>query len=386
MIYIIVILALIVFLLLLCCSILFFRMKDMSKAEKSREEMMRLGRLEFESLSQQILSHNSSRLKAENSEQISQMLNPLKTRIEEFSKAVTDSYIKENAQRQSLTDRIERLSLLNQTLSEDAKNLTDALRGNSKIQGDWGETILQTLLEQAGLKKDINFTLQVSRDDAGAALRDEDGKLRRPDVVVHLPEDRNIIIDSKVSLRSYADYISADSEEQRRESAKRLIQSVKRHIDELHAKRYDKLIKNSAEHVLMFIPNEGAYFVAMDKDLELWRYAFERKIVIVSPTHLFSVMQLVEQLWRSEKQNRNAAEIAALGGHIYDKIATFTQEFESIQKGIRSTETAWENCMRHLTSGNTSVIARTNRLKELGAKTSKHLPKNISQTGEGNEV
>lgn len=357
-------------------------MRSQKRNEDEMEEMRRQTRLEFEALSAKVLANQKNQLQAENAERLGNILTPLKIQIEEFNKTVNDSYVKENASRQSLSDQIERLARLNQTISAEARNLADALRGNSKVQGDWGETILETLLEQAGLKRDINYTVQLTRDEGGASLRDEEGSLRRPDVVVLLPADRKIIIDSKVSLKSYLEYTEAQDEEQREAAALRVAYSMRRHVDELALKKYQKLVKNSAEHVLMFVPNEGAYFAAIGADPSLWNYAFERQVVIVSPTHLFSVMQLVEQIWRGEKQNRNAAEIARLGGLIYDKVATFTHDFESIQKGLQSTEAAWEKCLRHLTSGNTSIVARTRRMRELGAKATKHIAAGVEDSAD----
>lgn len=355
-------------------------MRSQKRDETEMEEMRRQTRLEFEALSAKVLANQKNQLQAENAERLGNILTPLRIQIEEFSKAVNDSYVKENASRQSLSDQIERLAMLNQTISAEARNLSEALRGNSKVQGDWGETILETLLEQAGLKRDINYTLQLTQDEGGSALRDDEGNLRRPDVVVHLPADRKIIIDSKVSLKSYLEFTEAADNEQREAAALRVAYSMRRHVDELALKKYQKIVKNSAEHVLMFVPNEGAYFAAIGADPSLWQYAFERRVVIVSPTHLFSVMQLVEQIWRGEKQNRNAAEIARLGGLIYDKVATFSHDFESIQKGLQSTEAAWEKCLRHLTSGNTSIIARTRRMRELGAKATKHLATGVEDS------
>lgn len=355
-------------------------MRSQKRDETEMEEMRRQTRLEFEALSAKVLANQKNQLQAENAERLGNILTPLKIQIEEFSKAVNDSYVKENASRQSLSDQIERLAMLNQTISAEARNLSEALRGNSKVQGDWGETILETLLEQAGLKRDINYTLQLTQDEGGSALRDDEGNLRRPDVVVHLPADRKIIIDSKVSLKSYLEFTEAADDKQREAAALRVAYSMRRHVDELALKKYQKIVKNSAEHVLMFVPNEGAYFAAIGADPSLWHYAFERRVVIVSPTHLFSVMQLVEQIWRGEKQNRNAAEIARLGGLIYDKVATFSHDFESIQKGLQSTEAAWEKCLRHLTSGNTSIIARTRRMRELGAKATKHLAAGVEDS------
>ena len=307
------------------------------------------------------------------------IVGPMQRQMEEFRRAVNDSYVKDNATRQSLSDQIDRLLKMNQTLGEEARNLTEALRGDSKTQGDWGETILENLLEQAGLKKDVDFTVQLTRDTAGNVLRSEEGAMRRPDFVVHLPGGRHIVIDSKMTLTAYVDYVRAGSAEERAQAQKKVVLSVKKHIDELKEKQYQKVVKNSAEQVLMFIPNEGAYMLAHAAAPDLWDYAYRHKVVIVSSTHLFSVMQLVSQLWRVEKQNRNADEIARLGGLIYDKIAAFTKEFENVHRAIAQAEAAYAQSLRTLTSGPQSVISRSKRMKELGAKTSKEMSGSVAE-------
>lgn len=359
---------------------------------RQTEESRKQARIEFENLSlealnmqKEALSNQKKELQEENSRQITELLNPLRNRLEDFNKTVTDSYVKENASRQSLHDQIDRLMKLNSTIGEDAKNLTKALKGDSKVQGNWGETILERLLEQAGMQRDINYSVQLGSDQFGKALRDESGALRRPDIIIYLPEGRNIIIDSKVSLTSYIEFIQAENEKERTTATKRLLDSVKKHVLELADKQYQKIIKNSAEQVLMFMPNEGAWMTAVHADPGLWDYAFRRNVVIVCPTHLFSVLQLISQMWRTDKQNRNAAEIAKLGGLIYDKMANFTKEFENIRKYIHNTEAAFDGCLKHLTSGGTSIMARTQRMKQLGVKTTASLSPLIEESLEEND-
>ncbi|MDE7380560.1 MAG: DNA recombination protein RmuC, partial [Muribaculaceae bacterium] len=276
-------------------------------------ELRKQTKLEFESLSNEALSFQKKQLMEEGERQMTGLLSPLKSKLEDFNKVVTDSYVKENASRQSLADQIERLMKLNTSIGEEARNLTKALKGNSKVQGDWGETILESLLEQAGLKRNINFFVQASTD-GGQVLRDDDNRLRRPDIIVNLPENRKVIIDSKVSLTAYIDIIEAEDNETRKKAEHRLIESVKKHVVELADKRYQKLVKNSADHILMFMPNEGAWITAMNIEPGLWEFSFKRNVIIVCPTHLFSVIQLIVQLWQKDKQNRNAEEIARLGG------------------------------------------------------------------------
>lgn len=354
---------------------LFRQQMDQMRAETERriEEMNRRSTLEFENLSRRMLDFQQRAMGEANRTQISDVLSPLKQRLEEFSKTVADNHLQENAGRKSLEDQIERLMRLNITISDEAKALTRALKGDSKVQGDWGETILKELLEKAGLKDGINFTMQATRDAGGGALRDEEGNLRRPDFVVHLPGERNLVVDSKVSVTAFVDYCSAEDDDERLAAAKRLAESVRRHIDELAAKQYQKIVDGSAEQVVMFMPVEGAYFKAVDHDRNLIDYAFRKHVVIATPTHLLSLIHLIEQMWRVDRQNRNAAEIARLGGLIFDKLAQFTRDFESVEKGIRQTEEAYQKSLKDLTTGPTSVMARARRMQELGAKTTKHL-------------
>lgn len=348
--------------------------ENRAQAERFAEaqaEQKRTAQLEFEALSRETLRLQSEAMERYNSDQLKGLLDPMRERLEAFNKAVSEAYIKDNADRRSLQDQIERLMNFNNRIGEEANNLAKALKGDNKVQGEWGETVLETLLEQAGLQKGINFETQVTTDDTGRTLRDEDGKHIRPDVIVALPEGRRIIIDSKVSLTSYLDLVAADDKPAIDAAKARLVESVKGHIQELAGGKYQKEVKNSAEHILMFMPNEGAYIAAVQAEPKLWDYAFSRGVVIVAPTHLFSVMQLISQLWRQDGQNRNAAEIAKLGGLIYDKVATFLNDFEGIAKHLQAADNAYEKCRKHLTSGGTSIVARADRMRTLGAKASK---------------
>ncbi len=342
-------------------------------ARRQAEEARTIAALQFENLASQALRKQNDDLREANTRQINELLTPLRTKLEEFSRSVTECYVRENATRQSLSDQLTRLMDLNRTIGEEARALTSALKGDSKVQGDWGEMVLETLLESAGLVKDINFFVQVTKDDTGRVLTDDEGNRQRPDVVVLLPDDHKLVIDSKVSLTAYAQYCDAKDDAAREAAGKRLVRSVKNHIDELSAKRYQERIPNAAEHVLMFMPVEGAYFTAMHLDPELWKYAYDRRVVIVSPTHIFSVMQILAQLWRQDKQNRNAEEIARLGGLLYDRIAGFVAEFENIDKALNQARKAYDKSLRGMTSGSTSIIRTAERLRDLGARTKKRI-------------
>lgn len=329
--------------------------------------------LHFSSLAEEILKRQSATLKTENNELIASALDPVKTKLEEFSKTITDSYVKETADRKSLADQIERLMQLNSDIGREARNLTTALKGDSKVQGDWGEMVLQTLLESAGMVEGQNFFTQVTRDEAGRVLADEGGNRLRPDVVVALPDNHKMVIDSKVSLKAYSDYFAAADDTERDDAGRRHIRSVVSHINELGDKKYQTHIGKAADHVMMFIPNEGAYYLAMQLNPDLWKYAYERKVVMVSPTHLFSVMQIVAQLWQQDRQNKYAMEIAKAGGELYDKFVDFYVDMERVEKSMRDVVKNFDRCRADV-ENRVGLTAKANKLKDLGAKTSKHLP------------
>jgi DNA recombination protein RmuC len=342
------------------------------RLENQSREVRRESSNEFQNLAQKILEENSKSLQEANNTNIDHLLTPLKQSIEDFKRSMTDSHVRATASQQSLTDQIERLMQLNISIGEEARNLTSALKGNPKVQGDWGENILFTLLENAGLKKDVNFFVQSSSEN-GRAIRDEEGNLQRPDFVILLPDEHKIIVDSKVSLTAYCEYMAAENDDDKNKFASRHIISVKKHIDELATKRYQRNITNAADHVLMFIPNEGAYFAAMNIDSNINQYAFERNVVIVAPTHIFSVMQLTAQLWRQEKQSRNSAEIARLAGLLYDKFVRFSDQFIKLDSDIDNMHQSYTSLYDMLVKGPTSLVTRSERLHSLGASTKKRI-------------
>lgn len=346
--------------------------------EALRQEMM----LQFNVLASDVLKRNSESLKEANSEQIDALLRPLKENIESFKKTISEGYVKESSSRKLLEVQIERLVKLNETIGEEARNLTSALKGNSKVQGDWGEMILETLLENAGLERGINFETQLTRDSGGNVLKNDEGKLLRPDVLIKLPDNHSIIVDSKVSLTAFVDYCNAEDENVRIVAGKKHLQSVYAHIDELYAKMYQNNLKGAADYVMMFIPNESAYIAAVQLDINLWKYAYEHGVIIVSPTHLFSVMSIVSQLWRQDKQNRNAMLIAERGGKLYDKLVLFMDSFEKVGKSIDDAMTSYNKSFNQLRTGKGNVLRQAEDMKNLGAKASKSLPERLSDSAE----
>lgn len=353
-----------------------------AKYEKQNESLRREMMLQFNVLASDVLKRNSESLKEANSEQIDALLRPLKENIESFKKTISEGYVKESSSRKLLEVQIERLVKLNETIGEEARNLTSALKGNSKVQGDWGEMILETLLENAGLERGINFETQLTRDSGGNVLKNEEGKMLRPDVLIKLPDNHSIIVDSKVSLTAFVDYCNAEDENVRIVAGKKHLQSVYAHIDELYAKMYQNNLKGAADYVMMFIPNESAYIAAVQLDINLWKYAYERGVIIVSPTHLFSVMSIVSQLWRQDKQNRNAMLIAERGGKLYDKLVLFMDSFEKVGKSIDDAMTSYNKSFNQLRTGKGNVLRQAEDMKALGAKASKSLPERFSDSAE----
>lgn len=353
------------------------RKRLQERMAKQEEDMRRENVAQFKALASEILTVQTAGLKQTNTEQLKAVLGPLAENIESFRKAVNDSYVQESASRKSLSDQIDRLMRLNETIGTDAKNLTSALRGNSKVQGDWGEMILETMLENAGLEEGIHFTSQATRQADGTMLRDEQGALQRPDVIVSMPDSRKLIIDSKVSLTAFVDLCAARDEHERRDCVRRNLESVRRHIDELAAKRYQDTVQGSADHVLMFIPNEGAYIAAIQADGNLWQYAYERNVAIVSPTHLFSVMKIVSQLWVQDKQNRNTLEIARRGGKLYEKVVGYVSALQDVGAALKKATDCYDTAFSRLYQGRGNVVKLAQDLKDLGAKTAKSLPQTL---------
>lgn len=345
--------------------LLFYFRSQLSHLNKESEK-------NFKIIASESLERNARSIQQDNADQMQSLLTPLKMRIEDFNREMTRSNTNSEASRRSLSDQIERLTRLNLSIGEEARNLASALRGNNRVQGLWGETVLQTLLERAGLKKGINFDTQVTRDISGNTMRDDDGRAIRPDMVIYLPEARNIIVDAKTSLSAYLDFCEAASEKDSADALKRHIASIRKHIDELANRNYSKTIENSAEQVLMFIPNDGALITAVDHDNSIITYALDRKIALVSPSQIMGLVMIISQIWRKEAQDKNAFEIARLGGLLYDSAKDFLSDMESINKNLTAAQRCYESALARLTNGSRSFIARAERLRDLGAKTSRN--------------
>ena len=341
--------------------------EKLAMLERASEKMNK----EFSSIAREIFDSRQKRYKDESKEQISSLLNPLQTRIKEFEKRIEDTYSNESRERFSLAKELKNLQDLNTKISNDAINLTNALKGESKTQGTWGEVILERVLEKSGLQKGREYEVQV-------ALRDEQGRKRQPDVVVHLPEGKNIIIDAKVSLTAYERYCSAEEDPERQEALRQHVQSLRRHLRGLGEKEYQRLEGTyTLDFVLLFVPVEAAFTLAVQYDGEIFSDGFEKNIVIVSPTTLLATLRTIQNIWRYENQNRNAQEIANRAGALYDKFVGFVSDIETIGSRIDSAQTAYTDAYKKLTSGKGNLVKRAEGMRELGVKVSKKLPRNL---------
>ena len=321
----------------------------------------------FKNIANEIFDDKSKKLVDNNKESLATVLSPLQDKIRQFEKRVEDTYDKESQQRFSLAREIKQLQQMNTQISEDAVNLTNALKGDNKAQGNWGEMILETLLENSGLVKGREYEVQVS-------LQSTEGGKFQPDVVVHLPESRDIIIDSKVSLKAWDAYCSTDDVDEKAGFLKQHVQSVRSHVKGLSGKDYQNLAGISTlDYVFLFMPIDAAYSVAIQNDPGLSQYAFEKNIVFVSPTMLLTTLKLAQNLWRLDQQNRNAVEIAEKAGALYDKFVNFVGDLEDVGARIDSSKKSYENAHKKLRSGTGNLIRRVEDLKTLGAKTSKKL-------------
>ncbi|MGB4057193.1 MAG: DNA recombination protein RmuC [Alphaproteobacteria bacterium] len=335
------------------------------------EKMEQKFKVQFENLANRIFEEKSLKFKSQSQESLGQLLNPLKEKLAEFQKKVDDSFGKQNAEQFSLKEEIKRIVEVNEKMTLQTQGLTSALKGESKVQGDWGEVILEKILEDSGLRRDINYTVQ---GQSLGLVHPEDGKRQKPDVTVNLPEDKHIVIDSKVSLTHYERFWSETQEDMRPVHLKQFIASVKSQIDELAVRRYQDIYKiNPPDFVLMFMPIEGAYVFALQQDRDLQRYAWDRNVVMVGPTNLFATLRTIASLWRLVSQNRNALSIAQQGGALYDTIEGFVKEMQVLGKQLDTVGNTYDKALKKL-SGRQGLLGKAEKLKELGIKTSKSLP------------
>lgn len=340
--------------------------------KKDIEQMQELFREKFENLANSILEDKTKRFAETNRVKLEEILNPLKDRIKDFEKKVEETYDKEAQQRFSLKEEVKNLAELNRNLTEEAQNLTKALKGESKTQGNWGEMILESILEKSGLVKGREYSVQPS-------FKDENGNLLYPDVIVHYPENRNVVIDSKVSLTAYEAYVSSDDPEEKEKLLKEHLTSVRKHVNELESANYQDIYNlQSLDFVMMFMPIEPAYLIAVQKDPELWNYAYKKRVLLISPTNLLAALKMIAALWQQEYQNKNVMEIARQTGDLIDKFHSLLEDLDHLDSDLRSARKHYDDAKNKISEGKGNLIRRVEKIKELGVKSKKKLPKSFS--------
>lgn len=354
--------------------------KTLAEQEANLKNLQDQFRQEFKVMASELLEDKSQKFTELNKTNMDQILKPLKENIETFKEKVQETYEKETRERQSLKDELGRLYELNQQMSLEANNLTSALKGQSQTQGAWGEMQLEMILEKSGLQKDVHYSVQES-------FRTEEGKQLRPDVVLKMPENKQLVIDSKVSLTDYERYCSADTPEEKLKAEKAHLTSLRSHIKELDSKRYQDLYQlNSVDFVLMFVPIESAFSLAVQSELALkgagqaiYQEALEKNVVIVTTSTLLATLRTVESIWRQDNQNRHALEIAKKSGDMFDKFVNFVTDLEKVGKQLESTQTTYTDAMKKLSTGRGHLVGRAEAIRKLGAKANKNLSPAILQ-------
>jgi DNA recombination protein RmuC len=340
--------------------------ENKDEVEKLQEKFTK----EFENLANKILEEKSTKFTEQNKENIKTILNPLQEKIKLFEDKVDKTHKESIDYHAALRQQILGLKELNLQMSKEAINLTKALKGDSKAQGDWGETQLEILLEKAGLTKEIHYSTQ-------GGYRDEEGKLKKPDFIINLPDNRHLIVDSKVSLTNYEAYFNEENELEKEQHLKKHIESIRKHIKELSEKRYESLYEiNAPDYVLMFVPIEPAYLLALSKNNQLYLDALDKNIVLVSTSTLLATLSTISSMWRQENQKKNVLEIANQAGRLYDQFVNLTDDLIKVGNQLKTVQGSYDTSMKKLT-GKGNLIKKVEKIRELGAKTSKVMNKNL---------
>ena len=357
--------------------------------DTQKEEIVKIqeeAKLQFENLANKILEEKTTKFTEQNQKNLKTILEPFQEKISELKNRVNEAYEKENKERFSLAEKVKELAELNQQISEDAKKLTRALKGEAKTQGNWGEMILESILEKSGLVKGREYFLehQLTDENNKALYSEFSGKKMRPDAVVKYPDERNVIIDSKVSLTAFTELVDETDAEVYAMKLNQHLSSIKNHINQLSQKAYDDYGK-SLDFVMMFIPSEPAYIAAMQADQNLWNFAYERRILLLNPSNLITSLKLIADLWKREYQSRNAMEIAERGAKLYDKFVGFVENLEKIGKNIDNAKNSYTDAYKQLSTGNDNLIIQTQKLRTLGIKNKKQLPNSLTEEM-GNQI
>lgn len=347
--------------------------EDLEQESKRLSELHEQNKLQFEQLASKILEEKSEKFSKQNKTQIEQVLTPLNERIKEFKEKVERVHQEDAKQYVKLEQQLESIGKLNETMMQEAKNLTNALKGDVQKQGAWGEMILQKILERSGLREGKEYETQSS-------YTTENDQRLRPDVVVKLPQDRFIVIDSKVSLTAYEAYASTDDPAEQERHLKAHVQSLKSHVSGLSKKEYDKIHdQNSPDYVLMFVPIEAAYMIALSREESLYTESFDKRIIIVSPTTLMATLATVDTMWRQQRQTENAVKIADRGGKLLDKLYNYLDSFQSVGQRLDQAKSSYDEALGRLSEGNGNLIWQAEQLKQLGVSASKEMPEGFNQ-------
>ena len=330
---------------------------------RSQEELQQSLKEQFRTLAGDVLGEQSRRFKEENLESMDIILKPFKDNISEFRSRVDAIFTQQTEQSGALKNELQRLMELNKQITTETTNLTNALKGNSKVQGDWGEMILESILDNSNLIRGVHYQTQLN-------VKDEAGNNLRPDVVLNLPNNKQVIIDSKVSLTAYVNYVSAESEAERRAAMTAHVASVRQHVKELGAKSYQQLL-NSPDFVIMFIPNEPAFLDALKEDNTIWNDAYEKKVIISSPTNLFALLKIVDDLWRRDEQNKNHENIIKLGVTLYDQLVAFSTTLEGVGTSLEQAQAKYDEAYKRLHTGNNNIVRVGEKLRKMGLPTTK---------------
>lgn len=350
----------------------------LSESKKEIEELQEKFKVEFRNVANELLDEKSKKFSEHNEKELERILQPFKTKLKEFEDKVDKTYKDNRDEQISLKTQIDGLQKLNQQMAKEALELTNALKGDSKTMGDWGEFQLTQLLQQAGLKENVHFQTQNSFDDG-------DGRQKRPDFIVHLPDDKHLIIDAKVSLKAYEEYHSAEDEGQRTDALKKHILSVRTHIKGLGSKRYEDLYDiQTPDYVMMYIPVEPAFLLALEHDREgqLYSEALDKNVVLVSTSTLLATLRTVGYIWKQETQAKNVQEIADRGAKLYDKFVGFVENLQDIGSRLDQAQASFHNAKRQLSEGPGNLVRQAEQLRALGLKTNKTLPEGLKENGE----
>ena len=342
---------------------------DKVRTQEQFEEQLRE---QFRTLAGDVLGEQSRRFKEENRESMDVILKPFKDNIKDFRERVESIYSHQNEQSGALKSELQRLMELNARITTETTNLTMALKGNSKVQGDWGEVILETILENFNFIRGVHYHTQHN-------LKDEQGQNLRPDVILNLPGGKQIVIDSKVSLTAYVNYVAAEDDIARRTAMAAHVESVRKHVKELSAKSYQQLLQ-SPDFVIMFIPNEPAFLDALKEDGKIWSDAYEKKVIVSSPTNLFALLKIVDDLWRRDDQSRNQQAILENAEKLYSQLVDFITALEGVGTGLEQARARYDEAHKRLTSGNNNIVRLGERLRKLGVSSKKSMPKSLAET------